>query len=204
MAFYNCDSAAVITNSRFTRGAIDLAERNNCVLIGEDEIPDFVMGRACIQTMPQDRSLFSLTCGERYCRLTLSQACGPLGKINMVQDGTLATTKKRGWNWGLVAAIVSALAVVVSAIAAILSCMTISEANRINAANAENNIYHTFQQTLSQLSDIEQKASSAKESLNHGSCTGGGCLGSLALGETYFNQYEVRRTSTDACTSDRE
>ncbi len=29
MAFYNCDSAAVITNSRFTRGAIDLAERNN-------------------------------------------------------------------------------------------------------------------------------------------------------------------------------
>lgn len=44
-AHYACDDAAVITNSRFTPGAKALARSNNCKLIGEDEFPDFVMGK---------------------------------------------------------------------------------------------------------------------------------------------------------------
>ncbi len=45
MAVYGCNKSAVITNSRFTRGAVELAESNCCALIGEDEFPDFVMGQ---------------------------------------------------------------------------------------------------------------------------------------------------------------
>jgi hypothetical protein len=45
VAHYRCSAAAVITNSRFTRGARELAESNRCTLIGEDEFPDFVMGK---------------------------------------------------------------------------------------------------------------------------------------------------------------
>ena len=43
-AFYGCDRAAVITNSRFTAPARSLAECNSCFLIGEKEFPAFVMG----------------------------------------------------------------------------------------------------------------------------------------------------------------
>lgn len=45
MAHYRCNCSAVITNSRFTAGAIALAESNCCVLIGEDDIESFVLGR---------------------------------------------------------------------------------------------------------------------------------------------------------------
>jgi HJR/Mrr/RecB family endonuclease len=45
---YQCCSAAVITNSYFTKSAIELALSNNCALIGEAEFPDFVMGRVGI------------------------------------------------------------------------------------------------------------------------------------------------------------
>jgi HJR/Mrr/RecB family endonuclease len=44
MAHYGCSCSAVITNSRFTAGAIALAESNCCLLIGEDQIPAFVLG----------------------------------------------------------------------------------------------------------------------------------------------------------------
>jgi hypothetical protein len=44
MAHYRCNACAVITNSRFTTGAIALAESNRCRLIGEDEVPSLVMG----------------------------------------------------------------------------------------------------------------------------------------------------------------
>ena len=44
-AHYQCSYAAVITNSQFTRSARELAASNNCVLIGETEFPDFVMGK---------------------------------------------------------------------------------------------------------------------------------------------------------------
>ncbi|HEX3598797.1 MAG TPA: restriction endonuclease [Lacipirellulaceae bacterium] len=47
-AHYQCTSTAVITNSRFTRGAIELAQSNNCALIGEIEFPDFVMGKLSV------------------------------------------------------------------------------------------------------------------------------------------------------------
>jgi restriction system protein len=48
MAYYNCNACAAITNSRFTPGAKQLADCNRCKLIGEEEFPDFVMGRITI------------------------------------------------------------------------------------------------------------------------------------------------------------
>ena len=45
MAHYHCHRCAVITNSRFTSGAVSLAESTNCLLIGEEAFEDFVMGR---------------------------------------------------------------------------------------------------------------------------------------------------------------
>ncbi len=48
MAHYRCNACAVITNSRFTTGAIALAESNRCRLIGEDEVPSLVMGNLAL------------------------------------------------------------------------------------------------------------------------------------------------------------
>jgi len=48
MAYYDCNGCAAITNSRFTPGAKDLAICNRCTLIGEDEFPDFVMGKIAL------------------------------------------------------------------------------------------------------------------------------------------------------------
>lgn len=45
MVFYRCDECAVITNSRFTRGARTLAARVRCVLIDGDQIPALINGR---------------------------------------------------------------------------------------------------------------------------------------------------------------
>jgi hypothetical protein len=45
---HKCDSCAVITNSRFTPAAKELAAANRCVLIGEDEFPEFVMGNVAL------------------------------------------------------------------------------------------------------------------------------------------------------------
>ena len=45
MAWYECDACAVITNSRFTTGTIELAESSNCLLIHEVNFREFVMGR---------------------------------------------------------------------------------------------------------------------------------------------------------------
>ena len=44
MAFYGCDSCAAITNSRFTRAAIQLAQANGCRLIEGAQIPDLIEG----------------------------------------------------------------------------------------------------------------------------------------------------------------
>ena len=41
---YGCDGCSVLTNSRFTRSAVELAASNRCTLIGEDEFPAFVLG----------------------------------------------------------------------------------------------------------------------------------------------------------------
>jgi hypothetical protein len=45
MAHYGCTSSAVITNSRFTAGAVELAKSNRCALVDEFQFPDFVMGK---------------------------------------------------------------------------------------------------------------------------------------------------------------
>ena len=45
MPFYQCTSCAVITNSRFTRGAVQLANANGCRLIDGNQIPELIEGR---------------------------------------------------------------------------------------------------------------------------------------------------------------
>jgi HJR/Mrr/RecB family endonuclease len=46
MVFHGCSCCAVITNSRFTGSAKELAARAGCALIDGDVFPEFVMGRA--------------------------------------------------------------------------------------------------------------------------------------------------------------
>ena len=48
MAHYRCNACAVITNSRFTVSAEELALSNRCKLIGEEQIADLVLGRLAI------------------------------------------------------------------------------------------------------------------------------------------------------------
>jgi hypothetical protein len=45
MHYHGCNMCAVITNSRFTQSAQELAVSTRCVLISEQQIPDFVMGQ---------------------------------------------------------------------------------------------------------------------------------------------------------------
>lgn len=45
MAYYKCDAAAVITNSRFTASAFDLANTIGCRLIDEDSLPKLILGQ---------------------------------------------------------------------------------------------------------------------------------------------------------------
>lgn len=40
---YDCHAAMVITNSRFTRGAVDLAESNGCTLIDRDVLAEWIL-----------------------------------------------------------------------------------------------------------------------------------------------------------------
>ncbi|HUT94167.1 MAG TPA: restriction endonuclease [Thermoguttaceae bacterium] len=45
MRYYDCKGCSVITNSRFTASAQELAAKIGCVLIDEDSLPSLVMGR---------------------------------------------------------------------------------------------------------------------------------------------------------------
>ena len=45
MKFYHCYRSCVVTNSRFTASAIDLANANDCKCVGEDNFEDFIYGR---------------------------------------------------------------------------------------------------------------------------------------------------------------
>jgi HJR/Mrr/RecB family endonuclease len=45
LARHGCDALAIITNTRATVGSKELARSRNCTLIGEDEFPDFVLGK---------------------------------------------------------------------------------------------------------------------------------------------------------------
>jgi hypothetical protein len=44
MAYHNCSACAVITNTRFRKSAKKLAAKTGCMLIGEREFSDFVVG----------------------------------------------------------------------------------------------------------------------------------------------------------------
>lgn len=45
MTHYNCQHCAVITNSQFTSSAIELAGSTGCLLIGESQFKNFVLGK---------------------------------------------------------------------------------------------------------------------------------------------------------------
>lgn len=44
MGYYNCDSCAVITNSRFTPSAVELSDKIRCVLVDEIRLPGIILG----------------------------------------------------------------------------------------------------------------------------------------------------------------
>jgi restriction system protein len=44
MTYHRCDACAVITNSRFTSGAAELARRTNCMLVDENRLPSLIRG----------------------------------------------------------------------------------------------------------------------------------------------------------------
>ena len=45
MKLHRCSETCVVTNSRFTKSALELASANQCICIGEDKFQDFVFGR---------------------------------------------------------------------------------------------------------------------------------------------------------------
>jgi hypothetical protein len=45
---HGADALAIITNTRLTTGSQELARSRNCTLIGEDEFPDFVLGKTTL------------------------------------------------------------------------------------------------------------------------------------------------------------
>jgi Restriction endonuclease len=45
LAQQGCDSLGIITNARLTSGGKEFARSRRCTLIGEDEFPDFVLGK---------------------------------------------------------------------------------------------------------------------------------------------------------------
>lgn len=51
MAYYGCDASAVITNSRFTQSALELANRLGCQLVDEDLLPNLIMGKVDLWVM---------------------------------------------------------------------------------------------------------------------------------------------------------
>ena len=51
MTHYRCDAAAVITNSKFTQSAVELAKSVRCQLVDEDLLPSLVLGRVHLWSM---------------------------------------------------------------------------------------------------------------------------------------------------------
>jgi hypothetical protein len=45
LAQHGCETSAIIANTRLTAGSRELAAHRRCTLIGEDEFPDFVLGK---------------------------------------------------------------------------------------------------------------------------------------------------------------
>ncbi|MEM9657882.1 MAG: hypothetical protein AAF961_05920 [Planctomycetota bacterium] len=50
---HGCDATADFTNSRLTTGGKQLAAARNCTLIGEEEFPDFVLGKISLDRKPK-------------------------------------------------------------------------------------------------------------------------------------------------------
>jgi HJR/Mrr/RecB family endonuclease len=50
---HQCTDCAVITNSRFTQGAYEIAASTTCILIGADEFPDLVIGHRSLLKLEQ-------------------------------------------------------------------------------------------------------------------------------------------------------
>ena len=48
LAQKGCDELGIITNARLTAGSKEFARSRRCTLIGEEEFPDFVLGKVAI------------------------------------------------------------------------------------------------------------------------------------------------------------
>ena len=48
LAHKGCDELGIITNARLTAGSKEFARSRHCTLIGEDEFPDFVLGKIAL------------------------------------------------------------------------------------------------------------------------------------------------------------
>ena len=42
MAYYKCNKSMVVTNSRFTKSAKTFAESTGCILIGRDQLSEWI------------------------------------------------------------------------------------------------------------------------------------------------------------------
>ena len=45
LAKQGCDELGIVTNARITAGSKEYAKSRRCTLIGEEEFPDFVLGK---------------------------------------------------------------------------------------------------------------------------------------------------------------
>jgi hypothetical protein len=48
LAQQGCDDLGIITNTRLTAGSKEFAKSRHCTLIGEEEFPDFVLGKSTL------------------------------------------------------------------------------------------------------------------------------------------------------------
>jgi len=62
MAFYKCDCCVVVTNSRFTASAQELANHHRCLLIDGQSISDLIAGRIPLEAGPIDQARAPAEC----------------------------------------------------------------------------------------------------------------------------------------------
>ena len=48
LAQKGCDELGILTNARLTAGSKEFARSRRCTLIGEEEFPDFVLGKVSL------------------------------------------------------------------------------------------------------------------------------------------------------------
>ena len=93
MTHYRCNACVVITNSRFTPGAIEIAGSTNCFLIGRVDFPAFVMG-----TLDLERSVNAIftSIEQDRTRAILLERIHQLDSLENRRD-TLADADARPW-----------------------------------------------------------------------------------------------------------